>query len=314
MWGAPAASPQQRRYTGLTAIKKMYVGEGQNGCARLGSRSAPIRSRPDVPPSLLQEFAIDPGSPPTVRAASSSCRPAGDLGVGASVRLPGRGRHLAVCLRSEPGRTLGGLPSPLPSPPASPKPTRSPWAALNRWVARRSKTALATDGKRLQGKAHYETVSLVPHQRHAPPVASTPKREERSSPLLEEVDEDALHTTRSPRHSHTCSRSRATRRKPSRLWRPSTGTGTRLPTSAKTEKAHGSEAPDSEPLRGLINYPEVRQVFRVQVKTGEKSHRSGLWHPRCPPNRPMPSGCWRSTDWVVENRNHRPRDTTFVPV
>ena len=46
---------------------------------------------------------IDPGSPPRSGPQVQAADPAGDLGTGASVRLPRRRRHLAVCLRSEPG-------------------------------------------------------------------------------------------------------------------------------------------------------------------------------------------------------------------
>ena len=88
------------------------------------------------------------------------------------------------------------------------------------------------------------------------------------------------------------------------------------------EKAHGRiekrRIQVLQPLRGLINYPEVRQVFRVtrkrdQVKTGEKSIEVAYGMTSLPPEQADAEQllALNRGHWVVENRNHRPRDTTF---
>ena len=88
------------------------------------------------------------------------------------------------------------------------------------------------------------------------------------------------------------------------------------------EKAHGRiekrRIQVLQPLRGLINYPEVRQVFRVirkrnQVKTGEKSIDVAYGMTSLPPEQADAEQllALNRGHWVVENRNHRPRDTTF---
>ena len=78
--------------------------------------------------------------------------------------------------------------------------------------------------------------------------------------------------------------------------RPSTGTVFPLLRRREGSWPHRRSA-GFRSCRGLINYPEVRQVFRVtrkrdQVKTGEKS--IDLWHDLVPRNR-LTSSCWRST-------------------
>ena len=73
-----------------------------------------------------------------------------------------------------------------------------------------------------------------------------------------------------------------------------------------------------KPLRGLINYPHVRQIFRItrkriQVKIDEESIEVAYGMTSLPPEQADAERllALNRGHWVVENRNHRPRDTTF---
>ena len=220
--------------------------------------------------------------------------------------------------------------------------------AVNRWVARRqpSKTALAADGKRLRGAnrheaAHYETVSLVSHA-DAMPIASrayTEKGGETAAvlALLEDVDVrrsvitlDALHTTRKTalaiRRRHGAHYLFTVKgNAPETFQTLETIDWERDADSHFSEedsKAHGRidrrRIHVLKPLRGLINYPHVRQIFRVtrkrtQVKTDEESLEVVYGMTSLPPGEAAAERllALNRGHWVVENRNHRPRDTTF---
>ena len=88
------------------------------------------------------------------------------------------------------------------------------------------------------------------------------------------------------------------------------------------EKAHGRiqqrRIQVLKPLRGLINYPSVRQMFRItrkrhRVKTGEASIEVTYGLTSLPPQQVDAERllALNRGHWVIENRNHRPRDTTF---
>ncbi|MDE2925172.1 MAG: ISAs1 family transposase [Acidobacteriota bacterium] len=92
--------------------------------------------------------------------------------------------------------------------------------------------------------------------------------------------------------------------------------------SEPDEKAHGRidrrQIQVLKPLRGLINYPQVRQIFRVtrqrtQVKTDEESLEVAYGMASLEPEQANAERllALNRGHWVVENRNHRPRDTTF---
>ena len=221
-------------------------------------------------------------------------------------------------------------------------------AAVNRWVARRqpSKAALATDGKRLrganrQGEAHYETVSLVSHA-NAMPIASRAYTEAGGEiaavlALLEEVDVcgsvitlDALHTTRNTavaiRRRHGAHYLFTVKgNAPETFQTLVTINWDRDATShfcENDQKAHGRierrQIQVLTPLPGLINYPSVRQIFRItrkrdQVKTGAKSIEVAYGMTSLPPEEADAERLLTLNrgHWVVENQNHRPRDTTF---
>ena len=221
-------------------------------------------------------------------------------------------------------------------------------SVLQRWVARRqpAPTALAADGKRLrganrQGDAHYETVSLVRHD-NAMPIASHSYTEEGGEiaavrALLEEVDVrgavitlDALHTTRntllalrrrhgthylltvkgnSPETYETLETIHWDRDATSRF-------------SEDTQPAHGRiedrRIQVLNPLPGLINYPQVRQIFRITrtrtlVKTDETSAEVTYGMTSLPPDRAEAERllALNRGHWTIENRNHLHRDTTF---
>ena len=221
-------------------------------------------------------------------------------------------------------------------------------AAVNRWAARRqpSNTALATDGKRLrganrQGEAHYQTVSLVNHA-NAMPIATRAYTEQGGEiaavlALLEEVDVrgsvitlDALHTTRNTalaiRHRHRAHYLFTVKgNAPETFQTLETIDWDRNASShfcENDEKAHGRiqqrRIQVLEPLRGLINYPSVRQMFRItrkrhRVKTGEASIEVTYGLTSLPPQQVDAERllALNRGHWVIENRNHRPRDTTF---
>ena len=353
-------------------LKKMYVFPLRRGARkRLRSpqpcpswepeRPEPVRPDAVAVPSLLQEFASIPDHRrgqgrkfklPTLLAIWELARLSGYRGVDATWRY-------ACALNQEELRTLGAWRHKTTGryhPPSRATLHRaltetdpeSLQAALNRWVARRQppKTALATDGKRLrganrQGKAHYETVSLVSHT-NAMPVASRVYTEEGGEiaavlALLEEVDVhgsvitlDALHTTRNTalaiRRRHGAHYLFTVKgNAPETFQTLETIDWDRDASShfcENDEKAHGRiekrRIQVLQPLRGLINYPEVRQVFRVtrkrdQVKTGEKSIEVAYGMTSLPPEQADAERllALNRGHWVVENRNHRPRDTTF---
>ena len=180
-----------------------------------------------------------------------------------------------------------------------------------------------------------------PRQRARPsPVASTLKREGRSPPssrALEEVDVrgsvitlDALHTTRNTalrlRRCHGAHYLFTVKgNAPETFQTLETIDWDRDATShffENHEKAHGRierrRIQVLEPLEDLINYPSVRQIFRItrkryQVTTGKASIEVAYDMTSLPPE---PAAAERLLalnrgHWVVENRNHRPRDTTF---
>ena len=184
-------------------------------------------------------------------------------------------------------------------------------AATGRWLAARSPApaALAADGKRQRGanrqsEAEYQTVSLVSHH-DKQPIASrilTEKGGEIAAvlALLEEVDItgsvitlDALYTTRDTAaailHSHLRQRSRNLRS----AGHHRLGSG---------RKGHGRidqrHIQTMEPISGMLNYPQVKQVFRIirhrTLKTGVDSSEVAYVSPRCPPSKRTHSGCWRS--------------------
>ena len=213
-------------------------------------------------------------------------------------------------------------------------------AALNRWVARRqpSKAALATDGKRLrganrQGEAHYETVSLVSHA-NAMPIASRVYTEEGGEiaavlALLEEVDVrdsvitlDALHTTRNTalaiRRRHRAHYLFTVKGNAPEIFQTLvTINWDRDATSHFSEndqKAHGRierrQIQVLTPLPGLINYPSVRQIFRItrkrdQVKTGAKSIEVAYGMTSLPPEEADAERLLTLNrgHWVVENQS-----------
>ena len=221
-------------------------------------------------------------------------------------------------------------------------------AAVNRWVERRQppKTALATDGKRLRGanrheEAYYETVSLVSHA-DAMPIASRVYHEEGGEiaavrALLEDVDVrgsvitlDALHTTRNTalaiRRRHGAHYLFTVKgNAPETFETLETIDWDRDATSHFSEnddKAHGRiekrRIQVLQPLAGLINYPSVRQIFRIlrkrtRVKTGKESIEIAYGMTSLPPEKADAERllALNRGHWVVENRNHRPRDTTF---
>ena len=88
------------------------------------------------------------------------------------------------------------------------------------------------------------------------------------------------------------------------------------------EKAHGRiekrRIQALVPLPGLINYPSVRQMFRIirkwtRVKTDEESIEIAYGMTSLPPEKADAERllALNRGHWVVENKTHRPRDTTF---
>ena len=72
------------------------------------------------------------------------------------------------------------------------------------------------------------------------------------------------------------------------------------------------------PLPSLINYPQVRQIFRITrtrtlVKTDETSVEVTYGMTSLPPDRAEAERLLAPGrgHWTIENRNHRHRDTTF---
>ena len=221
-------------------------------------------------------------------------------------------------------------------------------SALQRWVARRqpAPTALAADGKRLrganrQGDAHYETVSLVRHD-NAMPIASHTYTEEGGEiaavrALLEGVDVrgavitlDALHTTRNTllalRRRHGAHYLLTVKgNSPETYETLETIHWDRDATSGfseDTQLAHGRiedrRIQVLNPLPGLINYPQVRQIFRITrtrtlVKTDETSVEVTYGMTSLPPDRADAERllALNRGHWTIENRNHLHRDTTF---
>ena len=221
-------------------------------------------------------------------------------------------------------------------------------SALQRWVARRqpAPTALAADGKRLrganrQGDAHYETVSLVRHD-NAMPIASHTYTEEGGEiaaiqALLEEVEVrgavitlDALHTTRNTilalRHRHGAHYLLTVKgNSPETYETLETIHWDRDATSRfceDTQLAHGRieerRVQVLEPLPGLTNYSQVRQVFRITrtrtvVKTDETSVEVVYGITSLPPDQADTERllALNRGHWTIENRNHHLRDTTF---
>ena len=221
-------------------------------------------------------------------------------------------------------------------------------SALQRWVARRQPApkALAADGKRLrganrQGDAHYETVSLVRHD-NAMPIASHTYTEEGGEiaavrALLEGVDVrgavitlDALHTTRNTilalRRRHGAHYLLTVKgNSPETYETLETIHWDRDATSSfseDTQLTHG-RIEDRRiqvlyPLPGLINYPQVRQIFRITrtrtlVKTDETSVEVTYGMTSLPPDRAEAERllALNRGHWTIENRNHLHRDTTF---
>ena len=73
-----------------------------------------------------------------------------------------------------------------------------------------------------------------------------------------------------------------------------------------------------KPLRGLSNYPSVRQMFRItrkrhRVKIGEASIEVTYGRTSLPPQQVDAERllALNRGHWVIENWNHRFRDTTF---
>ena len=221
--------------------------------------------------------------------------------------------------------------------------------ALNRWVAARApeRTALAADGKRLRGANRHgerydETVTLVTHE-GAMPVASRVCHNQGGETaavmaLLEEVDVrgsvitlDALHTTRNT--ADTIVRTHGAHylftvkgNAPETFeilhsidWdRDADATF-----SQHTDKAHGRteqrHIQTLQPIPRLINYPHVRQVFRITrhrytVKTGAGSSEYAYGLTSLSPDQAGPERllALNRGHWTVENQNHRHRDTTFA--
>ena len=93
--------------------------------------------------------------------------------------------------------------------------------------------------------------------------------------------------------------------------------------SQHTDKAHGrtEQRPIQilRPIPRLINYPHVRQVFRITrhrytVKTGEGSSEYAYGLTSLSPEQAGPERrlALNRGHWTVENQNHRHRDTTFT--
>ena len=92
--------------------------------------------------------------------------------------------------------------------------------------------------------------------------------------------------------------------------------------SEDTQPAHGRiedrRIQVLNPLPGLINYPQVRQIFRITrtrtlVKTDETSAEITYGMTSLPPDRAEAERllALNRGHWTIENRNHLHRDTTF---
>ena len=92
--------------------------------------------------------------------------------------------------------------------------------------------------------------------------------------------------------------------------------------SEDTQPAHGRiedrRIQVLNPLPGLINYPQVRQIFRITrtrtlVKTDETSAEVTYGMTSLPPDRAEAERllALNRGHWTIENRNHLHRDTTF---
>ena len=205
--------------------------------------------------------------------------------------------------------------------------------------------AIAADGKRIRGAnrngdQHYETVTLVAHDSTVP-VASLVVREDGGEQaalgaLLEQVDisgrvltMDALHTTRNTAHrivdihgadylmtvkgnaseTHEILSSIDWERAAERCF------------EAPVEKGHGRVETRAihvmTPLKGMINYPHVKQIFRVSrtrycMKDGKETREFAFGMTSVPAERSSPQQLleWNRGHWCVEG-NHRHRDVTF---
>ena len=203
-------------------------------------------------------------------------------------------------------------------------------AATGRWLAARSPApaALAADGKRHRGanrqsEAEYQTVSLVSHH-DKQPIASrilTEKGGEIAAvlALLEEVDItgsvitlDALHTTRDTAaailHSHRAHYLLSVKGNAPETYaaldtidwdQDATASFCEEPTSKGHGRIDQRHIQTMEPISGMLNYPQVKQVFASSA-TATRSRPGSIpakWRtasPRCPPSKRTHSGRWRS--------------------
>ena len=223
-------------------------------------------------------------------------------------------------------------------------------AAATRWAAAHpatDRTALAVDGKRINGvnrtgAVYHETATIVTHDQGIP-IASRVCNEEGGEraaalALLEDLNiagatitMDALHTTR-----QTADRIVRTHRAhylfsvkgnapetfqtlQSIDWEQE-ATATFSETS---EKEHGRvdrrHIACLSPLKRAINFPHVKQIFRVErhryeIKTGKTSveHAYGITSLPASEASPEKLLCLNRRHWSIENKNHRRRDTAFL--
>ena len=236
-------------------------------------RPSPVRPPAAGPALVAAGVPGHPGSPSSPGPQVPVAHSAGPLGVGSAVRLPGSRCHLAFCRRAEPGGTAQprrlaksqdrSLRPSLSGHPASSDDRHRPQAVSigpsalggapatcpHRSGGRRQTSAGRQSSRR---RPLRNRVSGSPRQRDAhrqPPLhrrggrdcgrpgpaggGRCPRRGDHSGRLAHHPQHPPRPPA-SPGAPTICSRSRATRPKPTKPWRPSTGTGTPLPASPKT--------------------------------------------------------------------------------
>ena len=222
-------------------------------------------------------------------------------------------------------------------------------AVLKRYAAPRLQlgAALASDGKRIRGAnrhgdPRHETATLVEHGTGMP-LASLgfhDQNGERAAvrALLEEaplagrvITIDALHTVRDTARSIVESRGAdylmTVKGNAPETFATLAGIDWERDATGGHEeacaKAHGRierrRIRTLTPLRGTVNYPHLKQIFRVErqridARSGHESRELAYGITSVPEERGSPEQllAWNRGHWAVENQNHRTRDVHFA--
>ena len=222
-------------------------------------------------------------------------------------------------------------------------------AVLKRYAAPRLRlgAALASDGKRIRGanrcgEARHETATLVEHGTGMP-LASLGFNDENGEraavrALLEEapltgrvITIDALHTVRDTARaiveSHGADYLMTVKGNAPETFAAMAGIDWERDAAGLHEedcaKAHGRierrRIRALTPLPGMVNYPHLKQIFRVErqridASSGRESRELAYGITSVPEERGAPAQllAWNRGHWAVENQNHRTRDVHFA--